>query len=345
MTRVRFTLPEVKSIADSRPDSCPYCQGVVFRRHGRVEKPIKDLKVGQVALYRYRCTGCSRTFRHYPQGVDSHDQSQRLRGMAALLWGLGLSHQSISQVLSTLGASIAKMTSWRDVQEAGMALCQGWQVAGKVEVIGVDEKVVKVQGRKVVIGFVVAPDSGEVLGLELLVEQDCGALLEWLKPYVEEYGVEVIVSDDLVTYKPVVEELGVEHQVCLAHVRKNVTRRLKGIEGWGEEKERIKTLLRELPSNGGRELLKLEQQVGGAPKLRELVVDLCEKWRSLVCYRRRTGVPQTNNRTEQGIGRSKIRYKTLRGYKSVAGMLNGLGLTQWVWRPGVIGDLASLVAH
>jgi rRNA maturation endonuclease Nob1 len=50
-----------------------------------VEKPIKDLKVGQVALYRYRCTGCSRTFRHYPQGVDSHDQSQRLRGMAALL--------------------------------------------------------------------------------------------------------------------------------------------------------------------------------------------------------------------------------------------------------------------
>ena len=54
----------------------------------------------------------------------------------------------------------------------------------------------------------VAPDSGEVLGLELLVEQDCGALLEWLKPYVEEYGVEVIVSDDLVTYKPVVEELG-----------------------------------------------------------------------------------------------------------------------------------------
>lgn len=155
----------------------------------------------------------------------------------------------------------------------------------------------------------------------------------------------MIVTDDLVTYKPVVEELGVEHQVCLAHVRKNVARRLKEIEGWAEEKERIKTLLQELPSNGGRELLKLEQQVRGVPKLRELVVDLCEKWRSLVCYQRRTGVPRTNNQTEQGIGRSKIRYRTVRGYKSVAGMLNGLRLTQWVWRPRMARDLASLVAH
>ena len=31
------------------------------------------------------------------------------------------------------------------------------------------------------------------------------------------------------------------------------------------------------------------------------------------------------------IGRSKIRYKTVRGYKSIEGMMNGLRLTQWVW--------------
>ncbi len=28
---------------------------------------------------------------------------------------------------------------------------------------------------------------------------------------------------------------------------------------------------------------------------------------------------------------SKIRYKTVRGYKSIEGMVTGLGLTQWVW--------------
>jgi hypothetical protein len=76
--------------------------------------------------------------------------------------------------------------------------------------------------------------------------------------------------------------------------------------------------------------------------LRELVFDLGEKWRSLICCQRRGGVPGTNNRTEQVIGRSRNRYKTLRRYKSVAGMLNGVQLTQWVWRPKVPGNLAAL---
>jgi hypothetical protein len=34
----------------------------------------------------------------------------------------------------------------------------------------------------------------------------------------------------------VVDELGLEHQLCLAHVRKAVTNRLKKVEGWEEEK-------------------------------------------------------------------------------------------------------------
>ena len=69
----------------------------------------------------------------------------------------------------------------------------------------------------------------------------------------------------------------------------------------------------------------------GDDKMRRLVVDLCSKWRSLVCHKRVSGMPRTNNVTERVIGRSKVRYKTVRGYKSIYGMLNGLGLTQWVW--------------
>jgi hypothetical protein len=29
--------------------------------------------------------------------------------------------------------------------------------------------------------------------------------------------------------------------------------------------------------------------------------------------------------------RSKVRYKTMRGYKSVGGMANGIALTQWLY--------------
>ena len=77
---------------------------------------------------------------------------------------------------------------------------------------------------------------------------------------------------------------------------------------------------------------------------RQTVVELSEKWRSLTCHQRVRGMPQTNNCTERTIGRSKIRYKTTRGYKSEAGMMNGLGLTQWVWSGQEGLDLGDLVA-
>lgn len=340
MPRIRFTLPQVKPLPEGRPSSCPYCPGSIFQRHGITHKPIKDLYLDQVRLFRYRCADCGRTFRHYPQGVDSHDQSQRLRALVALLWALGLSHQSISYLLVALGAPIAKMTSWRDVQEAGLGAVRTLVRPTAVTVMGADETVLKVKGKQRVVGLVVEPESGEVLGLELLIQQDTPAFIRWLKKYAQGLGVEVVVSDDLATYKPVVEELGVKHQVCLAHVRKNVKRRLKEIVGWEQEKAKVAELVRDLPREGGLALLELERAVRSAPKLRELV----EKWRSLVCYQENPGVPRTNNRTEQGIGRSKIRYKTLRGFKSEAGMMNGLHLTQWVWRPGVVRDLGSLIA-
>src|SRR5919106_951865 len=261
-----------------------------------------------------------------PEGVggDRHDQSQRLRALVALSWALGLSHQSVSYLLVALGASIAKMTSWRDVQEAGLGAARRLVLPEPVAVMGADETVLKVKGRQRVVGLVVEPGSGEVLGFELLTQQDSPAFIRWLKQYAQGLGVAVIVSDDLATYKPVVEELGVEHQVCLAHVRKNVKRRLQEIKGWAPEKEKIAELLQELPREGGLALMELEKVVRSVPKLRELVVELAQRWRSLVCYQGKPGVPRTNNRTEQGIGRSKIRYKTMRGFKSVAGMINGL---------------------
>ena len=69
--------------------------------------------------------------------------------------------------------------------------------------------------------------SGRLVGIDQLVERDSAGFVDWLSGYVAELGVKAIVSDDLSAYKSVVEELGLEHQICLAHVRKNVSRRLK----------------------------------------------------------------------------------------------------------------------
>ena len=96
----------------------------------------------------------------------------------------------------------------------------------------------------------------------------------------------------------------------------------------------------------------MERRVRRQPKLRRLVVELCEKWRSLTCHLRVRGMPQTNNCTERTIGRSKacaglrsgIRYRTVRGYKSEEGMMNGLGLTQWAWSGADELDLGDLIA-
>ena len=57
---------------------------------------------------------------------------------------------------------------------------------------------------------------------------------------------------------------GCEHQVCIAHVRKNVRRRLEEIEGWDHYKTMIWLLLSELSEDGGRQLLKMERRVRDA---------------------------------------------------------------------------------
>ena len=213
--------------------------------------------------------------------------------------------------------------------------------------MGADDTIVKVRGKAKLVGFVADAESGELLGIDMLVERDSHGFANWLKGYVERLGVEAVVTDDLSTYKPVVDGLGLEHQICVTHVRKNVARRLRKVKGWREWKSRLRNLLDELPDDGGKRLMDMEREVRDEPTLRRLAVDLCDKWRSLLCHKRMRGVCDTNNVTERVIGRSKIRYKTIRGYKSIyksiEGMMNGLWLTQWIWGESGM-DMGELLA-
>jgi hypothetical protein len=43
------------------------------------------------------------------------------------------------------------------------------------------------------------------------------------------------------------------------------------------------------------------------------------------------GLDGTNNASERSIGKSKVRYRTMRGYKSIEGTKNGAVLTQWLY--------------
>lgn len=199
-----------------------------MHRHGTVEKPIEDHRLSRVIAHRYKCLSCGRTFRDYPQGVTSKTQSRRTVVLAALMYGLGLSCSVASHLLGALGAEIAKMSVWRDAQEAGEALRMK-RPAGKVRVLGADETVYKVKGREVVVGFVVDGASGRTLGFEILFEGDGRTFREWLEPYVKGYGVEVLVSDDNDSYSVAAAELGLDHQLCIAHVRKYVSKRSESI--------------------------------------------------------------------------------------------------------------------
>jgi hypothetical protein len=107
---------------------------------------------------------------------------------------------------------------------------------------------------------------------------------------------------------------------------------------WKETLTEVKRLLAELPPDGDKQLVTLYKKIpenragrGGQAltpldQLRLLLIRLSENWRRFRVFDWQPGVPWTNNLTEQAIGRMKMRARTVRGYKSISGMLNGLFL-------------------
>jgi len=274
--KISLLVPEVNFNPTARPRACPYCKNSILHRHGTVQKPIKDLRVREVQAHRYKCVSCAKTFRHYPAGVTGKDQSRRTVVLAALMYGLGLSCSAASHLLEAIGVEVSKITVWRDAQEAGEALRKGRRRAGRVRVLGADETIFKVRGREVVVGFVVDGRSGRTLGFEVLSEGDGQAFKEWLRPYAEELGARVLVTDDNESYGVAADGLGLAHQLCIAHVRKFVKRRSKSILGqaegeWGGDQDhryekleadldRLRESLEELAEEGGKQIGRMHRE-------------------------------------------------------------------------------------
>ena len=288
----------------------------------------------EVEIARYRCTQCGRTFRVYPKGVSRSQRSLRMKKLLVLMWALGLSYRSIVQILQVFGISLSHMSGWREVQEAGEELRR--KLSKKdVRVVGIDGA--WLQGK----GVMVAVDmgNGDLLEIARIDEKDRDALLAWVEELQGKHHFRVLVTDDLNTYKSIAQELELTHQVCQFHLRRWTGSALRQLEKklppkWRWVIPKIREILQTLPQDGDEQLFRLwlslpsrstspTEKRTPLEKLRDLVLRLSRDWQRYIAFTKEEGVPWTNNRTEQCIGRIKSRAKRVRGYKSEQGMLLG----------------------
>ncbi len=342
-----ISFPELSARTDARPAACPRCGHAGMGWHRGLTRPVVDLKLTEVQVVQYQCEGCGASVTVTPPGLQPGcKHSDRTKVLSVVLWGLGLSYRDAALVMKGLGVPISHVEIIFNVREMGAAAMARQKKARariKTPVLGADETQVKLSGNGVTLGFLTDPSTGEIVGLEILTSREGEELGRWIVQAAKRFGAKALVSDELESYKPAAEKAGLEHQLCLAHWRKAVARRLKSIEGYPEEKKLIREALKELDDKGVAAIRWLHQQFRGArpPRkgqkqspeyaLRMLTLDILENWNRLVCYqqtherfrdklgrqvRRTYQVPSTNNATENAIGRGgKIRAKRMRGFK------------------------------
>lgn len=96
--RLRIVLPKVNPEAMTVPTRCAYadCSGRAFHLRQEVVKPLRDTVYQEVQVRRYQCVKCKRTFRVYPEGATRAQTLQRVKGLAVMLYLLGLRYGATS---------------------------------------------------------------------------------------------------------------------------------------------------------------------------------------------------------------------------------------------------------
>ena len=145
--------------------------------------------------------------------------------MSILLYVLGLSYGAVADFLEAMGVGIGKTTVYDNVQAAGIASRQRQKQereTGHVKVIGSDGTYVKIKGQKVGIQVIVGDSGQDLLGLELTVSENSAEVVALIEDIARSVEAEVLVSDDLGSYQQVADGVGLDHQICRTHVRRNV---------------------------------------------------------------------------------------------------------------------------
>jgi hypothetical protein len=79
------------------------CLGMRFVPRQGVSKKIVDAQHPEVTAWRCECFQCGHVFRVYPKGVSQKRISKCVKGMAVMMYILGLSYGAAEIVLSSLG--------------------------------------------------------------------------------------------------------------------------------------------------------------------------------------------------------------------------------------------------
>src|SRR2546421_12598833 len=222
--RLRIMLPKVNPKAIAVPSTCKYagCGGRKFHLRQEVAKPLRDTVYQEVQVHRYQCLRCKRTFRVYPEGTTRAQTSQRVKGLAVMLYLLGLSYGAVSLALEGLGVSLCKSRVYDAVEEAAKVvpgLKRDQVFAGvKTPALGGDLTSVKCKGEWLVLGITVDAISGLVLTIDALAAQEAQALKEWIEPIAKRVEATVLVTNDAEAFKTVSDEAGLQSQGCKLHV-------------------------------------------------------------------------------------------------------------------------------
>jgi len=323
---------------------CPYadCESGYFRFHQEVSKALRDTVYPEVSAHRYQCLRCQRTFRVYPAGVTRAQTSLRVKGLAVMLYVLGLSYGAVSLVLEALGAYLCKSQVYQAVQataEHVPGLKRNAVIDGyRTPALGADVTSVRCNGEWLQLGLSVDPLTGLVLTIDELEGEDAETLKNWLEPIAEAVGAEILVSDDADAFKTVADELGMEHQVCKQHVKSNTEtlieelssaianhndrslavinispeQALQDLQRLGElintrQPEEVKELEQLVHRYQRARPPKKGSRASQAYRLRLLFLDRWNLWRRLTRYRswrslQGEQLDGTNNASERGIG-------------------------------------------
>ena len=387
--RLQLILPRVEPNEMNLSPVCPYedCQGRHFRHHQEVDKPVKDTRYDSVSAQRYECLRCKRTFRLYPLGVTRAQTSQRVKGLGVMLYVLGLSYGATSLALEALGVYMCKSSVYEAVQAAAAkvpGLKRKEVFAGiRTPALGSDVTSVKCNGEWLQLGLTVDDTTGLALTVDELPAEDAETLKEWLEPIVEAVDAELLVTDDADAFKAVADELGLAHQVCKSHVKRNTETFIDNLAPKVESDEdsslavigltpeqaledlgRLGELILSRQPEEENELEEMHHRyTDAAPpgrgekatlayRLRLMYRDRWKLWRALTRYRIWQGpngetVDGTNNGSERAIGWwVKERYRTMRGYKRPKSAVNVSRLLAWCGNHLERGgaNLAPLVA-
>lgn len=268
------------------------------------------------------------------------------------------------------------------MQAAGLQARQRQRAAretgGKRAAMGSEGTYVRVKGEKVGIQVVVDDQTGDLLGLDIMVSEGAEEVKDLLGEVAEQVEAEVLVSDDLDSYKEVADELGLDHPICRSHVKRNVEDLAEKLRKQRHDRqepvppevasspEQLETdlamlahLVAQRPSDAAETLKDLYHGYKAAPKpppkqrhsvwyrMRMLLTRLWVRWDRLTLDLRRNDLTLegTNNASERLIGWwIKERDRSMRGYKRPASIFNVVTLTARMGARSGQYDMAELYA-